>query len=53
MLPAAGYLVIAKNAARLLMTNYPASDGANTLGDFNGTLAARRRASCPFHARRK
>src|ERR1044071_622445 len=37
-IPADGYLAIAKNAARLL-TNYPNLTGANTLGDFNGTLA--------------
>jgi hypothetical protein len=37
-IPADGYLVIAKNAARLL-TNYPGLNGANTVGDFEGTLA--------------
>ncbi|PYJ97404.1 MAG: hypothetical protein DME23_15695, partial [Verrucomicrobia bacterium] len=38
MIPADGYLVIAKNAARLLAT-YPNLTGANTLGDFTGSLA--------------
>lgn len=38
ILPADGYLVIARNAARLL-TNYPALTGANTLGDFGGRLS--------------
>src|SRR5204863_686173 len=38
MIPPDGYLVIAKNAARLL-TNYPGLSGANTVGDFDGTLA--------------
>ncbi|HUL51050.1 MAG TPA: lamin tail domain-containing protein, partial [Candidatus Nitrosotalea sp.] len=37
-IPANDYLVIAKNAARL-MTNYPNLTGANTLGDFSGSLA--------------
>src|SRR5213075_2580453 len=37
-IPANGYLVIAKNAARLL-TNYPGLNGANTVGNFEGTLA--------------
>ena len=37
-IPADGYLVIAKNAARLL-TNYPDLTGVNTLGNFDGTLA--------------
>ena len=37
-LPADGYLVISKNAARML-TNYPNLTGANTLGNFGGSLA--------------
>jgi hypothetical protein len=37
-IPPGGYLVIAKSAARLLM-NYPGLSGANTVGDFDGTLA--------------
>src|SRR6266511_710363 len=40
VIPANGYLVIAKNAARLL-TNYPSLTGANTLGNFSGSLANR------------
>ena len=38
VLPANGYLVIARNAVRLLL-NYPNLTGANTLGDFSGSLA--------------
>ena len=38
IVPPDGYLVIAKNAARLL-TNYPGLSGANAVGDFDGTLA--------------
>jgi len=38
VIPAASYLVIAKNAARLL-ANYPGLTGANTRGDFSGSLA--------------
>jgi hypothetical protein len=38
ILPAKGYLVIAKNATCLL-TNYPSLTGANTLGNFSGALA--------------
>lgn len=38
VLPAGSYLVVAKNAARL-MTNYPNLSAANTLGNFNGQLA--------------
>ena len=38
VIPADGYLVIAKNEARLL-TNYANLTGANTLGNFAGTLA--------------
>ena len=37
-IPPSGYLVIAKNAAQL-MVNHPGLTGANTLGDFDGTLA--------------
>ncbi|OGV42537.1 MAG: hypothetical protein A2X46_04530 [Lentisphaerae bacterium GWF2_57_35] len=37
-LPAGGYLVVAKNAVRLL-SNYPALSCANTLGGFGGGLA--------------
>lgn len=37
-IPANGFLVVAKNTARLL-TNYPGLTGANTLGDFSGNLA--------------
>ncbi len=33
-----GYLVVAKNAARLL-TNYPNLSASNTLGDFGGSLS--------------
>lgn len=38
VIPAGGYLVVAKNAAQL-MTNYPNLNGANTLGNFSGLLA--------------
>ena len=38
IVPPDGYLVVARNAARLL-TNYPALSGANAVGDFDGTLA--------------
>jgi hypothetical protein len=38
LIPANGYLVIAKNTARLL-SNYSNLTGANTLGDFRGSLA--------------
>lgn len=38
ILPANGYLVVAKNAAHL-MTNYPNLNAANTLGDFSGKLS--------------
>jgi hypothetical protein len=37
-IPANGYLVVAKNAVRLL-TNFPNLTAANTLGNFSGTLA--------------
>jgi len=40
VIPANGHLVVAKNAPRML-TNYPTLTGANTLGDFEGTLANR------------
>jgi hypothetical protein len=36
--PANGYLVIARNAARLLL-RYPSLNAINTVGDFNGSLA--------------
>jgi len=39
-IPAAGYLVIARNAARLL-SDYSNLTGANTLGNFSGALAHR------------
>jgi hypothetical protein len=38
LIPANGYLVFAKNAARLL-SNYSNLTGANILGDFSGSLA--------------
>ncbi len=38
VLPANGYLVVARNAARLL-SRYPSLTPANTLGDFNGRLS--------------
>ncbi len=38
VIPAKGYLVIARNAARL-MTNYPNLSGVNTLGNFSGILS--------------
>jgi hypothetical protein len=38
VIPANGYLVVAKNAAHL-MTNYPGLSTANTLGDYSGSLA--------------
>ena len=38
ILAAGGYLVVAKNSARLL-TNYPGLTAANTLGNYKGTLA--------------
>jgi len=37
-IPPDGYLLIAKNAARML-TNYPNLTGTNTLGDFSGSLS--------------
>lgn len=37
VLPADGYLVVARNAARLL-TNHPNLNTANTRGDYNGSL---------------
>jgi hypothetical protein len=37
-IPAGGYLVIAKNAARLLQ-NHPRVDPTNVVGDYGGTLA--------------
>jgi hypothetical protein len=37
ILPPGSYLVLARNAGRLL-TNYPGLTGANTLGDFSGSL---------------
>ncbi len=37
-IPAGGYLVVARNAARLL-TNYSHLTAANTVGDYNGSLA--------------
>ncbi len=37
-IPAGGYLVVAKNAARL-MSNYPGLSSANTLGNYGGSLA--------------
>lgn len=40
VLSADSYLVIAKNASRML-TNYPNLNANNTLGDFSGTLANR------------
>lgn len=38
LIPASGYLVVAKNKARLL-TNYPNLNTLNTVGNFGGTLA--------------
>ncbi|HEY5910800.1 MAG TPA: lamin tail domain-containing protein [Verrucomicrobiae bacterium] len=38
VIPAHGYLVVARNAAHL-MTNYPNLTGGNTLGNFSGSLA--------------
>jgi hypothetical protein len=38
VIPAGGYLVVAENAAHL-MTNYAGLSGANTVGNFNGSLA--------------
>ena len=38
IVPASGYLVVAKNAARLL-TNYGNLNTANTVGDYKGSLA--------------
>lgn len=38
VIPAGGYLVVAKNALHL-MTNYPNLSGLNTVGDFSGSLA--------------
>ncbi|MEO8428584.1 MAG: lamin tail domain-containing protein [Verrucomicrobiota bacterium] len=40
VLPAGGYLVAAKNAARL-MTNYPNLNPSNTVGNFKGSLSNR------------
>ncbi|MDA7680206.1 lamin tail domain-containing protein [bacterium] len=40
VLPAGGYLVIAKNADRLI-TNYPNLSASNTIGNFSGTLSNR------------
>lgn len=37
VIPPGGYLVVARNAARLL-TNYPGLNAANTVGDFAGSL---------------
>src|SRR5207245_9769797 len=37
-LSAGGYLVVAKNAARLL-ANYPELNSANAVGDYSGTLS--------------
>ncbi|PYJ01723.1 MAG: hypothetical protein DME25_17605, partial [Verrucomicrobia bacterium] len=37
VIPANGYLVVAKNAARL-MTNYPNLNAGNTVGNYEGTL---------------
>jgi hypothetical protein len=37
-IPAGGFLVVAKNAARLL-ANYPQLTAANTVGDYRGVLA--------------
>lgn len=37
-LPPNNYLVVARNAARLL-TSYPSLNASNTIGDFSGTLA--------------
>ena len=39
-LGAGGYLVVAKDAARL-RSNYPALNGANVVGDFDGSLSGR------------
>lgn len=38
VIPANNYLVIARNAVRML-TNYPGLSGANTVGDFSGSLS--------------
>ncbi len=38
LIPAGGYLVVARNAGRLL-TNYPNLSPANTVGDFSGSLS--------------
>ncbi len=38
-IPADGYLVVARNTARML-TNYPNLNAANLVGDFNGSLSA-------------
>lgn len=38
ILPARGYIVVAKNVARLL-NNYPNLNGGNTVGDFGGSLS--------------
>lgn len=40
VLAADGYLVVAKNASRML-TNYPGLNANNTLGDYGGSLANR------------
>lgn len=40
VLSADGYLVVAKNASRML-TNYPNLNASNTLGDYGGSLASR------------
>ncbi|HYG36956.1 MAG TPA: lamin tail domain-containing protein, partial [Clostridia bacterium] len=40
MIPADGYLVVARNAARVA-TNYPNLNAANLVGDFSGKLSGR------------